>query len=210
MTTTSAAAAAARALQSASAPTKSESTPERQPAPRMATFWRRMTDIYGHRWTAPHGESSEAGSGDTWAKGLAGVTPQQLAAGLEACIVRADPWPPTLPEFRALCFGIPSLLQVREDLARAGAQRQSFTLLVCRHLDGWAYRHADQHAAERMLREAYADAREAVLRGEPLPEPVPELEHTPAPPKPADPEVARAALAEIGEMLGASKPEASP
>ena len=167
-----------------------------------------MTDIYGHRWTAAHGESAEAGSGDTWAKGLAGVTPPQLATGLEACVARAADWPPTLPEFRALCFGIPSLLQVREDLAHDSARRQPFTVAVWRRIDAWAYRQADARTAERMLAEAYADTREAVLRGEALPKPLLELEEDePAPPKPADPEVARTALQEIAQML---RPAPSP
>ena len=168
----------------------------------MRTLWRRMAEIYGQRWTAAYGEDAVSGAGDTWAKGLVGITPQQLARGLEACITRADPWPPTLPEFRALCLGIPTLLQVREDLARADTERHPFTVLVWRHLDGWAYRHADKHGAERMLREAYADAREAVMRGEPLPEPVPAVEHQPEPPKPADPAVAKACMADIRERLG--------
>lgn len=201
--TTTTAAAAARASLSAPSSTNETPMPVKQPQPigRMATLWRRMIEVYGHRWTAAHGESAEAGSGDTWAKGLAGITPPQLAAGLEACIVRADAWPPTLPEFRALCLGIPALLQVREDLARADAQRQPFTLLVAQHLDGWAFRRAEGRAAERMLVEAYETARELVMRGHPLPEPLPELEqHAPAKPKPADPAVAAAHIAELRQL----------
>lgn len=164
-----------------------------------------MIEVYGHRWTAAHGESAEAGSGDTWAKGLAGVSPQQLAVGLEACIVRADPWPPTLPEFRAMCLSIPAIAEVRADLQREDAKRQPFTLLVAQHLDGFAYRRAEGRAAQRMLAEAYDTARELVMRGHPLPEPLPELER-PAPQKPraASPEVARAHLAELSRLYGRS------
>jgi hypothetical protein len=32
------------------------------------------------------------------------MTADDLARGLHACLDRADPWPPTLPEFRALCL----------------------------------------------------------------------------------------------------------
>ena len=42
-----------------------------------------------------------AGAGAAWRSG------PQLAAGLSACIASADPWPPTLPDFRARCLGIP-------------------------------------------------------------------------------------------------------
>jgi hypothetical protein len=174
----------------------------------MAKLWRRMIEIYAHRWTAAHGESVEAdgSSAGTWAKGLSGISGQQLAAGLEACIVRADAWPPTLPEFRAMCIGIPSLAEVRADLRRTDAERAPFTALVWRHLDGWAYRHADGAKAERLLAEAYATAREAVMRGEPLPEQLLVVEHkAPEPIKRADPEAARAHLdAMRAELFGAT------
>lgn len=166
-----------------------------------------MAQIYGHRWTAPHGESpdAESGSAGTWAKGLAGISGRQLGAGLEACIVRADPWPPTLPEFRALCLGIPSLAAVRDDFRRTDAERMPFTALVWRHLDGWAYRQADHGKAERMLGDAYAIARDAVMRGEPMPMPLLAVQHqAPEPIKPAAPEVARAHLDALrAELYGA-------
>ena len=38
---------------------------------------------------------------DTWAAGLAGISGQELAAGLRAAA--ASKWPPTLPEFAAMC-----------------------------------------------------------------------------------------------------------
>lgn len=59
-----------------------------------------MTAIYGHKWASAYGETD---ADDTWASGLKDMTPQNLADGLRACLDRAEPWPPTLPEFRALC-----------------------------------------------------------------------------------------------------------
>lgn len=173
----------------------------------MRTLWLRMAHIYGSRWTSAYGEDAQTGAGETWAKGLVGVDARQLAVGLEACIVRADPWPPTLPEFRSLCLGVPSLFDVRADLEREHAERQPFTVMVGRRLDGWAYRRADARQAEAMLREAYADAREAVMRGETLPAPLEAVTHAPAPVKPASPEVARAAMAEAMAALGMATPE---
>lgn len=167
----------------------------------MRTLWRRMAEIYGQRWTSAYGEDAAKGAGDTWAKGLIGVAPEQLARGLEACIVAADPWPPTLPAFRAMCMGVPSLHQVREDLARVDTEREPFTLMVARRMDGWAWRHATTREAEAMLREAYADAREAVMRGEPLPERLQAIEAKPEPAKPATQEVARRHMDEIRKTL---------
>lgn len=59
-----------------------------------------MTAIYGHKWASAYGETD---ADDTWARGLHDVSPQQLAAGLHACLWRTDPWPPTLPEFISMC-----------------------------------------------------------------------------------------------------------
>lgn len=141
--------------------------------------------------------------GDTWAKGLAGLSGEQLACGLGACLTRTDVWPPVLAEFRALCLGIPSFGQVRDDMARANADRSPFTIMVGRHIDGCRYRLADTREAERMLREAYGEAREAVMRGEPLPEPLPQLKADEKPVfVPASPETARAHLAKIAAALG--------
>lgn len=168
-----------------------------------------MAQIYGHRWTAPHGESpdAESSSAGTWAKGLAGITPRQLGAGLEACIVRADPWPPTLPEFRALCLGIPGMPEVRREIETPDAPRSGFAVLVWSMIDPYAYRRAEGKAAERMLKDAYDEARERVMRGERVPAPyvpLPPPEARPA--VPARPEVARAAIAEIAALFPAPAP----
>lgn len=189
-------------------------TPAASPLPTptaMATLWLRMTQIYAHRWTAPHGESpdAEGSSAETWAKGLAGLSGAHLAAGLRACITRADPWPPTLPEFRALCLSIPPMPAVRRELAGDG-DRSGFAVLVWERLDSYAYRHADGRAAERILADAYAEAREHVMAGGALPPPRMAL---PAPEKPAPvparPEVARAALAELRALYSAPAEEST-
>ena len=66
----------------------------------MADLWRRMSRIYGHRWTSAFGAKDDS----TWLRGLRDMTPAQVGHGLSRCAThRADGWPPTLPEFRALC-----------------------------------------------------------------------------------------------------------
>ena len=70
----------------------------------IAHLWDRMSAIYGHRWLSNFGPRDEGG---TWLMGLVNLTPQHLAAGLRACVDRGDDWPPPLPEFCALCFGLP-------------------------------------------------------------------------------------------------------
>ena len=171
------------------------------PQPRR-TLWLRMADIYGPRWTSAYGEDPDGTAGETWAKGLAGVTPQQLAEGLTASIASADPWPPTLPEFRARCLGIPSLAQVKLLLRDDGAAKPPFVVLIFEALDFYNWRMADQRAADRMLADAYAVAREHVMLGGALPLPRAALESPEKrKPVPASPEVAERHFAAIREEL---------
>ncbi len=165
----------------------------------MRTLWLRMAEIYGHRWASSYGEPDGPGA-QTWAKGLAGIAPAQLADGLSACIASADPWPPTLPEFRARCLGIPPLAAVRADI---GTRATPFAALCWQHIDGYAFRTASRETSDRMLREAYEQAREHVMRGGALPA-VAEALAAPAEAerRRADPAVAARHLASITRMFG--------
>ncbi len=161
-----------------------ESLPTAQPLGPTATrtLWVRMAEIYGHRWTSSYGaESGQDGAAGTWAKGLAGISPEQIAFGLKACLVSAEPWPPTLPEFRAMCLGIPSLPWVKR--AILAKDRSPFCRVVWQHIDGYLFGHADHKTAERMIVEAYAIAREYVMSGGQLPDESPMIEAQPEPPK---------------------------
>jgi hypothetical protein len=68
-----------------------------------------MAQMYGHRWVSAYGETYDAQgelseTAKMWKSGLAGLTPQQIARGLEQCMALGDDWPPSLPKFRALCL----------------------------------------------------------------------------------------------------------
>lgn len=161
-----------------------------------------MTEIYGHRWASSYGDDPGSSAGQTWAKGLAGLTPVQLAAGLSACITSAEPWPPTLPEFRQMCLGIPSEAVVRAEL-RQGGNPSPFARLVWQHVDSYRYRHAAADKADRMLSEAYAAASEHVMRGGELPaEPVAAIEQEERKSVPATREQMLGHLAGISKLLG--------
>lgn len=56
--------------------------------------------VYGHKWTSAYGTADDG----TWLVGLSDVTPEQVGAGLEKVRTGADEWPPTLPQFRAMCL----------------------------------------------------------------------------------------------------------
>lgn len=156
-----------------------------------------MAAIYGHRWTSSYGDDPAGMVGDTWAAGLVGLSGAQLAKGLEACITSSDPWPPSLPDFRARCVGVPPLASVRLDTDKASP----FTRLVWQNLDSYRYRQAPADQADRLLREAYELAREHVMRGGTLPEVAGEIAQEDRKPVPASPERAAAAIAEVESML---------
>nr|WP_255703327.1 hypothetical protein [Lysobacter sp. GX 14042] len=156
-----------------------------------------MASIYGHRWTSSYGDDPAGMAGDTWASGLAGLTGAQLAHGLQACLASSEPWPPTLPEFRSMCLGIPPMAAVRLDAGKQGG----FTRLVWQFLDGHRYRSVSADQADRLLREAYELAREHVMRGGELPEVAGAVEQEKREVKPADPEVAKAHVEAIRREL---------
>lgn len=89
-----------------------------QPERVIDRFWLRMTQIYGHKWASSFGESD---TDDTWAKGLADLTVDEMKKGFIACVKSGEAWPPTLPEFRRLCR---PAQRVNEAMYRAPTERQ--------------------------------------------------------------------------------------
>lgn len=80
-------------------------------------LWLKMTELYGSRWTGSFGVSAD--QSHAWAAALSGLTGQQIGVGLTAVSLAQDEqlrkWPPSAPEFRALCenktpeaFGLPT------------------------------------------------------------------------------------------------------
>ena len=159
-----------------------------------------MTAIYGHRWVSSFGDDPTGMGGDTWAVGLSGLSGQQLAEGLRSCVASSDPWPPTLPEFRAMCFGIPSLVAVRAEI-NGKADRTPFAILVWQRLDSYQFKQVSAKDAERMLRDAYDDAREFVMRGGALPEIVPAIAKEERKPEYVSPEVAAKHMLDLRKEL---------
>lgn len=180
-------------------------------------LWAKLAGVYGWRWTKAYGDSPERFDGDrptgeltvageTWQQGLTGITHAELTLGLSRALTSADPWPPTLPEFRAMALGVPTLAQVQLALANRREQPDgmtAFVRLVWRWIDGYAFARADTSTAERMVRGAYELAREYRMQLGPLPAaPVAVIEQA-EPPRPTAASAATAAahMARIAEML---------
>lgn len=77
-----------------------------------------MTQTYGHKWTSSFGDAPKADH--AWAKILGGLNGQQIANGLHRMIELGQTdqevakWPPSAPDFRAMCLhvsGMPDVAQ---------------------------------------------------------------------------------------------------
>lgn len=169
----------------------------------MRTLWIRMAEIYGHRWTSAYGDDPNQGAALTWAKGLERMTPAQLAHGLSSAITSADGWPPSLPEFRALCLDIPTMGSVRFRMSNPGETISPFMRQFWAYLNSAEYNSGDEYRCERAVKEAYELTSEHVMQGKPLPlAAAAAIGHAKREkPTPADPEVARRHLAQIEWML---------
>jgi hypothetical protein len=169
-----------------------------------------MIAMYGHSWSSSMGEAPQTDVGqltmvgDTWARGLTGLNDVQIASGLSACLMTSDEWPPSLPKFRSMCFGLPSFATVRAELHDRDAQRSSFARLVWSYVDAHRYRIADADRADRMLREAFDEACAHIKRGGAMPSsPVGRIEAPKVPERrPANPETVRKCCADIEALLG--------
>lgn len=171
-----------------------------------------MASIYPSKWCRDMGETPMSADkpdelsvyGDTWARGLAMFSGEQIAKGLEKALQTGGEWPPALPVFQGWCCGVPTFDEVRAEFApRFHGERSQFGRLVYLNLDTWAWRHSPAERADRMLRDAYREAVRWIRDGKPLPpSPVADLGHEQGQPKGSSPDVAQAALQDIAAILG--------
>jgi len=187
------------------------------PAAWLRRLWERMAVLYPVLWPQRNGDMPqkvETGeftvAGEVWREVLAGMAGEQIQTGLQRCVLRPSEYPPQPQEFRALCLGIPTLAEVRLMLKDDGAKKPPFVVLMFQHLDYYNWRHnADVRTADRMLQEAYAIAREHVMLGGALPEPMRALaKPETSPVRVAPPERAEQARAEIFGKAAAAGPDA--
>ena len=171
----------------------------------IADLWRRMTRIYGHRWTSAFGAKDDS----TWLRGLRDMTPAQVGHGLSRCAThRADGWPPTLPEFRALCtptaedLGLPTPDAAYREAALADRDHQwshPAVFAAAQAAGLFALRTLPESKSRPLFERAYEIATRRVLAGEQFDTPVPRaLEKLPVQ---ARPDVAEAALAAMRTLL---------
>lgn len=180
------------------------------PASAMDEIWMRMASRYGHAWVSQYGPLPDGIAAAEWRGTLAGLTPSQIREGFEADAMRGDDWPPSSTKFRSMCFGVPMMASVRaeiDDMIRwstkgQGSLMSRFARGVWSRLDGYSYRNSGGKVADRMIRDAYQLMREFVLSGGTLPvDPVALVKHEKPKSSPASPEVAKAHLDKIADLL---------
>ena len=64
-------------------------------------LFQKMEDRYGDLWATRYGSFPRSRVKQTWAEDLGDLSGEEVARGVAAC--RSAKFPPTLPEFRALC-----------------------------------------------------------------------------------------------------------
>ena len=84
------------------------SLPEEQQIKAMMRLWERMTQLWGHRHQSAWGQSVDANgnltdTADLWLQGLSRFTLSELGNGVNKMVEKGQEWPPTLPEFMAMC-----------------------------------------------------------------------------------------------------------
>lgn len=119
-------------------------------------LWQRMGEIYGHRWTSGFGELDNH---NTWLTGLENLTPEMLAQGLRGCVNRQDPWPPTLPEFRAMCLDFPEREEIIHIAIYEPGNHTNRLSNMVRHLIGnTELNNSTYDKLERRARSVYPEA----------------------------------------------------
>lgn len=145
----------------------------------MARLWQLMAELYGHKWTSVHGLADESGN---WGKALGGIDKYQLAAGIRVCTQSGDPWPPSAPEFRAMCLsggdvqGIPNVADAWREAVEASTAPTEFRYShpivreAGRLTDWYSIRTGTPKAetVQNRFNKRYADLVARLQRGEPL------------------------------------------
>lgn len=155
----------------------------------------RLSEMYGSKFASMWDGQSLDGVKRTWADGLAGLSMQQIADGLKKCLSRD--WPPSLPEFRALCLpDFETLFTIAQVNPRASA-------LAYWAVQGFGYYEMRQ-ASWRTARDRWTRICERLIAdGIPELPPVPQqIEQKAAP---ADPARAQEAISRMRGIAGEVK-----
>lgn len=69
---------------------------------KVETLWSLMTQMFGHRWASSYGDAVDPDG--VWRASLKGISEQLVKQGLNQVAESGLSWPPSAPEFRAMCM----------------------------------------------------------------------------------------------------------
>lgn len=179
----------------------------------MSALWQQFADLFPHRWTPALGIwAPDNPAVNTWRSTLKGLTPKQLARGIERVRLSGATFPPSAPEFRKLCIGdIPDEHVAYLEAVRAvpNWSRHEWShpvvYVAAAECGTWELGHSSEREGRAAFRACYRRAVERFNAGEKMtaPEPLPRIGRPER--RRADPAVERAALDEIAAMFKATE-----
>lgn len=98
----------------------------------MEAIWKKMARIYGHKWVSNYGARDDG----TWFSAIQKFPEESVMRGLEKCLLRPDPWPPSLPEFCQMCLDIPDVGTVVNKLLNQDYS-DSMSLAIKKKIGSW-------------------------------------------------------------------------
>lgn len=139
-------------------------------------LWITMVETYGHRWTANFGVIPKPDH--AWAKHLTGISGRQLANGLAALSsLENDGWPPSAPQFRAMCLNVPGLPTEEEawDQALRGEYGHDAVRVAAKQTGTYDLRTArpDNKTLRKTFARNYSIVRARAVMGKPLEDTIP-------------------------------------
>ncbi len=135
-------------------------------------LFERLLAMYGRKFADMWGCVEIASLKATWAKALGDLTPDEIGAGLTRCLDRE--WPPTLPEFRALCRRQLSADSAFIEAVKRYPSREGWTDPAVYWAAAAIGCYDLRHLPYQALRARWADALDEARRNpKPIPEPVP-------------------------------------
>jgi len=113
-------------------------------------IWVKMTRVYGHKWSSNFGSSDDG----TWLSALKEIPEAMIVAGLNKCLTRQDPWPPSLPEFRQMCLNLPSVDKIYQEVTQNRITNE-LSLLVRKKIPSWDWQTKTEKQLKGMVSVAY-------------------------------------------------------
>lgn len=148
-----------------------------QTAKMITDLWGVMLALYGVKWSSQFGEKTDVTG--QWAQTLSGLSRGQIAFAIDAIRKSGRVWPPSAPEFRAMCLS-PQLNAPTTEAAYAMAleyQRGEVAAkdlhpmvyhTITKNLDGYQFKRLAMEKAQEAFRFAYKATIEHVATGRQL------------------------------------------